>query len=291
MAILDAKSPAFQASTKAITPTKAETKTLEGKAPLSVDGGGSLPPTTRLLLKDQASQPQNGLWEVTKNEAFASEGNFAGSGNFAKGNTWALKRPEDADSGADVTDGMLVPVKDGATNQQTSWIQRTPDPIEVGVTVQTFEALVAGARGTASGDLEGTFSAPSVAEAVIDNAKVKASAAIKASKLDLKEQIASTDLATSAKELSPQLVEAGKRKINSGTQTLEFTGGASTSTVEIAHGLGATPKSVLVTLAQESPGIVGQAFGYGETKFKLNAWANFAVGPGSKVTVAWQAFG
>lgn len=291
MAVLDAKLPAWQASTKAVSTTKAEAKLLEGKGPLIADGGGGLPTPTRLLLKDQPTTSQNGLWAVIRNECVGGDGTVGGTGKVGVGETWALERPEDADSGADVTNGMLVPIEDGETNRKTSWIQRTADPIEVGVTAQTFEALLAGSRGTAGGDLVGTYSKPTIAEGVVDNARVKVSAGIKASKLDLKEQVASTDLAASAKELFPQLVEAGKRKINSGTQTLEFTGGTSTTTVEISHGLGATPKTVFVTLAQESAGIVGQAFGYGETKFKLNAWSTFSVGPGSKVTVAWQAFG
>jgi hypothetical protein len=166
MAVLDAKKPAWQASTKAISPTKAEAKLLEGKAPLLPDGGGALPLETRVLLKDQAKAEQNGLFEVTKNECFGGEGKFAGAGNFAKGENWALKRPEDADSGADVTHGMTVPVEDGVTNESTTWIQVTPDPIEVGVTAQTFEALRAHPGGVAGGGLEGKYAAPELSTPV-----------------------------------------------------------------------------------------------------------------------------
>jgi hypothetical protein len=166
MAILDAKLPAHQATTKAISPTKVEALTLEGKAPLVIDGGAL--GTVRTLLKNQALPAQNGLWEVSKNEVLAGTGKLGGEGKIGVGEGWTLVRPSDADSPGDVTEGMLVPVEDGETNQQTSWIQRTPGPIEVGTTAQTFEALTAGARGVAGGDLVGTYSKPSIAEAVID---------------------------------------------------------------------------------------------------------------------------
>lgn len=247
MAILDAKLPAWQATTKALTVTKAEAKALEGKAPLVIDGGG-LGSGTRVLLKNQSKQEQNGLFEVTTNEAFAGTGTFAGAGNFAKGEAWVLTRTADADGPGEVTEGMLVPIEDGETNQDTSWIQRTAGPIEVGVTAQTFEALVAGARGTASGDLEGTFSAPSVAEAVIDNSKVEGKAEIAASKLNLTAAVGAGDLATSAKELSPQLVEAAKRKMNFGSTTVEWPGGSAQSNIKkVTHGLGVEPKAISVT--------------------------------------------
>lgn len=211
MAVLDAKLPAWQASTKAVTPTKAEAKTLEGKAPLVIDGGG-LGSGIRVLLKNQTTASQNGLFEVSRNEAIAGTGKVGGEGKVGVGSEWTLTRTADADSSGEVAEGMLVPVEDGATNRKTSWIQRTPGPIEVGVTAQTFESLVAGALGAAGGDLTGSYSEPSIAEAVIDNSMVEATAGIKASKLDLKGQVASTDLATSAKELAPQLPVPANRK-------------------------------------------------------------------------------
>lgn len=290
MAVLDAKLPAWQASTKAVSPTKAEAKTLEGKAPLAIDGGG-LGSGKRVLLKNQATASQNGLFEVTTNEAFAGTGTFAGSGNFAKGETWLLTRTPDADSSGEVSEGMLVPVEDGTTNRKTSWIQRTAGPIEVGVTAQTFESLVAGALGAAGGDLTGSYSEPSIAEAVIDNSKVKASAGIKASKLDLKEQVASTDLASSAKELSPQLVSAGATKINAGLVELEYPGGSAEATaVEVSHGLGQTPTAVIIT--GEGADLFATR-SYTTAKFTAAAHIveGVAPGKGAKVKARWIAFG
>ncbi len=239
MAVLDAKLPAWQGTTKALSVTKAEAKTLEGKAPLVIDGGG-LGSGVRVLLKDQTKAEQNGLYEVTTNEAFAGTGNFAGAGSFAKGEGWTLTRTADADSSGEVTEGMLVPIEDGDTNQATSWIQRTPGPIEVGVTAQTFEALVAGARGNAGGELEGLYSKPSIAEAVIDNNNVKAEAGIGASKLDLKAAVAATDLAASSKELFLRAVNGTNKRVDFGEAVVKFSA-SEFATATVKHGLEATP--------------------------------------------------
>lgn len=290
MAILDAKLPAWQASTKAVTPTKAEAKTLEGKAPLVIDGGG-LGSGVRVLLKNQAKAEQNGLFEVTTNEAFAGTGTFAGSGNFAKGEGWTLTRTADADSSGEVTEGMLVPVEDGDTNQATSWIQRTAGPIEVGITAQTFEPLVAGARGNAGGELEGLYSKPSIAEAVIDNDNVKAEAGIGYSKLDLASKVASTDLATSAKQLFPQLPTAGAKKIGSGTVSVTFTAGTISALKTVTHELGTTPSSVLLTQQGTELGLLfARSQSLNSTTFEAVGASPFGPVTGSAV-FGWIAFG
>lgn len=245
MAILDAKLPAWQASTKAVSPTKAEAKTLEGKAPLVIDGGGLA--GQRVLLKDQTSKAQNGLWEVATNEAVGGTGTVGGSGKVGEGSAWVLKRTADADTGEELAAGMLVPIEDGETNQATSWVQRTEGAIEVGTTPLSFEALLAGARGNASGDLEGLYAAPQVAEAVIDNSNVAPEAAIGYSKLNLKAKVASTDLADSAKQLAPQLAAAADRKINFGTVVLSFSSSTISATKTVSHGLGVTPVSIALT--------------------------------------------
>lgn len=293
MAVLDAKLPAWQATTKALTPTKAEAKALEGKVPLVIDGGG-LASGTRVLLKDQAKAEQNGLFEVTANEAFAGGGTFAGSGKFATGGGWTLTRTADADSSGEVTEGMLVPVEDGDTNEDTSWIQRTPGPIEVGATAQSFEALVAGARGVAGGDLEGSYSKPSIAEAVIDDTNVGASAGIAASKLDLAGGVAASDLAATAKELFPQLASVGSHKLATGSAAVEWAGGTKISKVTtVTHGLGAVPTQVVGAVQGLLNAVI--TFTVGEknsTTFKLEAADWFeSPGLGAKVIIDWIAIG
>lgn len=294
MAVLDAKLPARQASTKAVSPTKAEALTLEGKAPLVIDGGTL--GTVRVLLKNQAKAEQNGLWEVSKNEVLAGTGKLGGEGKIGVGEGWTLVRPSDADSPGDVTEGMLVPVEDGATNQQTSWIQRTASPIEIGTTAQTFEALTAGARGVAGGELEGTYSKPSIAEAVIDNSNVSSEAAISYSKLNLVSKVGATDLASSAKELAPQLSTPSPAKVGFSNVTLEM-GAAETTTsyVKVAHGLGVTPKSVWVSSNSEEGGIGGvfaETKELGKETFSVRACRPFgAAGKAFKIVIGWQAMG
>lgn len=291
MAILDAKLPAWQASTKALTATKAEAKTLEGKAPLVIDGG-ALGSGKRVLLKNQAKQEQNGLFEVTTNEAFAGTGIFAGTGTFAKGEAWVLTRTADADSSGEVTEGMLVPIEDGTTNRKTSWIQRTAGPIEVGVTAQTFESLVAGALGAAGGDLTGSYSEPSIAESVIDNTNVSPEAAIGYTKLNLASKVAATDLATSAKELAPQLLEAGNRKINFGEGSFSWTGASDTSEIAtVNHGLGVKPKSVQCSPEVSLP-LAYSLIERTTTQFKVQFKTPEGGKPGAgSNTFTWQAIG
>lgn len=295
MAVLDAKLPAWQASTKAVSPTKAEAKVLEGKAPLVIDGG-ALGSSVRVLLKDQTKPEQNGLFEVTTNEAFAGTGTFAVTGKFAVGSAWVLTRTPDADSSGEVTEGMLVPVEDGETNQRTSWVQRSTGPIEVGVSAQTFESIAALPAGDIKdGQLESTYVAPLIKEAVIDNSKVEGKAEIDASKLNLKAGVASTDLATSAKQLFPQLVSAGTHKVNAGIIEVEFPGGSNFSTkeYEVEHGVGEGARvwlsAVVANIKATLPPNVYLTEDPTATIFKMQAWVNGLPAKGTKVKVHWLA--
>lgn len=291
MAILDAKLPAWQATTKNVSATKAEAKTLEGKAPLVIDGGG-LGSSVRVLLKNQTKAEQNGLWEVTTNEAVGGTGTVGGAGKVGEGGTWVLTRTSDADSSGEVTEGMLVQIEDGETNQRTSWIQRTAGPIEVGVTAQSFEALFAVPGGQIpAGDLTNTYVKPLVKEAVIDNANVEPEAGIEASKLNLKAAVASTDLATSAKQLSPQLVTPAERKVVFGETTATFAKKLVSNTVEVSHGLGAKPTSVKLTIESElDEGIFSpRVWARTPTSFKF-AYRCDSERNGS-FTVLWEAIG
>lgn len=293
MAVLDAKLPAWQATTKALSVTKAEAKALEGKAPLVIDGGG-LGSGTRVLLKNQTKTEQNGLFEVTANETFAGTGKFAGSGSFAKGEGWTLSRTADADSSGEVTEGMLVQIEDGETNQRTSWIQRSPGPIEVGVSAQTFEALSALPGGQITkGELENTYVAPLIKEAVIDNSKIEGKAEIDVSKLNLTAGVEADDLAISAKELAPQLIEAGKRKINFGSVEVEWEAGKNNSKeVEVEHGLGVIPQAVVGNFGFNKGFIALAATGaYTATKFLVQGATISAPGAPAKSTFKWMAIG
>lgn len=158
---VELKDPVSAASEVPVTVSKATATTLEGTAPLTIDGSG-FPVGARLLLKDQVTEAQNGIYSVTTLEAFGGEGNFGGSGNFGEGSKWLLTRTTDADSTEEVKRGMLVPVSAGDVAQRTTWLLTSADPITVGTSAQTFAALFAIPGGMAGGDLDGTYSEPAV---------------------------------------------------------------------------------------------------------------------------------
>jgi hypothetical protein len=138
---VELKDPAEFISSEPITPEVAEAQKLTGTDPL-VFQGTSVGDSTRLLLAAQELAAQNGLWKVTKNEAFGGGGEFGGAGKFGEGEGWELNRTADADSTEEVKNGMLVPVMDGTLVPRSSWILNSPDPVEVGVDDQTFLPLV-----------------------------------------------------------------------------------------------------------------------------------------------------
>lgn len=164
MAVLDLKNFASRASAEALAVTKAEAKTLEGSAPLVIDGG--VPPiASRVLLKNQTALAQNGLYEPTSNESLGGGGTLGGTGKLGEGEGWKLQRTADADTTAEVTKGMFVSVEEGDINANTLWVQLTEDPIEVGTTPQTFLPLPAAPGGQAGGDLSGHYANPEVVRA------------------------------------------------------------------------------------------------------------------------------
>lgn len=109
--------------------------------------------------------------------------------------------------------------------------------------------------------------------------------------------VKAADLDTSAKELFPQLVTAGNRKINFGTAEVEWPGGSIESkTVEVEHGLGATPPSGGVQLtpvyALATRRMFPQLVSTSKTKIALNSVCTDAVpGAGVKQTIHWLAIG
>lgn len=90
---------------------------------LTIDGV-ALSVGNRVLVKDQTSGLQNGIYSVSS----------AGSA----GTPWGLTRSTDADTSAEVTSGMYTYVSEGTTYAGTSWVLSTPDPIVLNTTSLTF---------------------------------------------------------------------------------------------------------------------------------------------------------
>jgi len=126
-------------------------------APTTLDGV-TLVLGDRILLKDQTTPSENGLWIF----------NVAGLG---------LTRTPDADISAEVTSGMYTFVEEGTVNADSGWTLTTNNPIVLGTTGLTFAqfsgagSVVAGAGLTKTGntlDVIGTTNRISVAADSID---------------------------------------------------------------------------------------------------------------------------
>ena len=112
----DIKEPAYAATTGALTVTYANgalgvgaTLTNAGaQAAFSVDGV-SPPITSRILIKNQASTFQNGIYTLT----------IVGTG----ATNWVLTRATDYDTAAEINTGDLVIVENGTINAATGWLE------------------------------------------------------------------------------------------------------------------------------------------------------------------------
>lgn len=111
--------------------------TLAGGAPNTLDGV-SLAANDRVLVKDQATGSQNGLYVVTT------------LGTGANG-TWT--RSTDADGAGEVTPGMLVVVEEGTTQADSVWTLATDGAITIGTTALTFSRKDSGALQASAGEI------------------------------------------------------------------------------------------------------------------------------------------
>lgn len=96
--------------------------TLSGSAPNTLDGV-TLAANDRILVKDQSTPAQNGIYYVS----------VLGTGSNG---TWT--RATDADVSAEVTGGMSAWVNEGTVNADTAWTLVTNDVITLGSTSLTF---------------------------------------------------------------------------------------------------------------------------------------------------------
>lgn len=130
--------------------------------------GVTLATNDRVLIKDQASGSENGIYTV----------NAAG----------APTRATDADASAEVTAGMSVPVTEGTANADTIWTLTTNDAIVLGTTAlvfaQTGETLTVGTSLVRTGhQLTRAALTGDVTAAADSNATTIAAAAVSLAKM------------------------------------------------------------------------------------------------------------
>jgi hypothetical protein len=128
---LDIKASAHVATTEAL-PSVAynngssgvgATLTSNNNVALSIDGH-NMAVGESVLVKNQASALQNGLYQVTA--VGSSESPFI------------LTRRTDADSGTELSAGSFVFIEQGSTNGSTGWVLSTSGAIVIGTTALTF---------------------------------------------------------------------------------------------------------------------------------------------------------
>jgi hypothetical protein len=107
------------------------------QAALSIDGV-TLATSDRVLVKDQASQLQNGLYSVTS----------VGSG----ASNWVLTRTTDCDTTDKLTRGTFVVVTNGGLAARTLWMQTVNGPITIGTTgTAWFQSTIEAASNSVAG--------------------------------------------------------------------------------------------------------------------------------------------
>lgn len=112
--------------------TTANIASLAGGAPNTLDGI-ALVANDRILVKDQTTGSQNGIYVVTT------------LGTGVNG-TWT--RATDADATGDLTASSLVVVEEGTAQADTLWMLSTDGPITIGTTAVQFTRRDSGAANT-----------------------------------------------------------------------------------------------------------------------------------------------
>ncbi len=116
------------------------TLTADANGALPSQDGVSLSVNDRILIKDQVSGLQNGIYEVTQ----------IGDGS----NPFILTRTEDADnspSGGEVTPGMFTYIEEGTMHSDSGWVLTTNGTITIGTTALVFSQF-SGAGQITAGD-------------------------------------------------------------------------------------------------------------------------------------------
>ena len=107
----------------------------------------------RILLKDQSTATQNGLYVF-------------------QGSSVPLIRSQDADSSNEVPSGMFVLISEGFTNADRGYVLSTPNPINLGSTSLTFVQFSSGGSVTAGNGINVSGSTVSVKTANVNRIAV-----------------------------------------------------------------------------------------------------------------------
>ena len=114
---------------------------------LSVDGTAAVV-GDRILVKDEATTANNGIFEVTD--------------TGSAGSPFILTRTADADTSAEVKSGMFTFIEDGVTNDNTGWVLTTNNPIVLNTTGLVFAQFSSTGSFTAGNGIDITANVISV---------------------------------------------------------------------------------------------------------------------------------
>ena len=115
------------------------TLTNDGNGTLTIDGFGPVTVGNRLLIKNQTTGFQNGIYSVTD----------AGSVSAP----WVLTRSSDFNSANNITPNAFTFIEQGTAQADTQWVLTTNNPITVGTTALTFSQFGAVLAYTAGNGL------------------------------------------------------------------------------------------------------------------------------------------
>jgi hypothetical protein len=140
---LDVKASVVYATAAALdaytfSTTGGGTLTANANGELDIDGFIVSATGTRILVKNETSgnAPYNGIYTVTDAGSLSS--------------VWILTRATDANTSAEVTDGLFTFVEQGDTLASTSWVLTTNNPITLNTTALAFSQFSGAGTYTAS---------------------------------------------------------------------------------------------------------------------------------------------
>jgi hypothetical protein len=125
-------------SVRVATTENLDNLTSSGTSIYTIDGV-TLANGDRILVKNQTTASENGIWRAVLNGTLGSGGYFT------------FTRTDDANSSAEVTAGMFTFVSEGTVNADSGWVLTTNDTITLGTTALTF-AQFSGAGQIVAGD-------------------------------------------------------------------------------------------------------------------------------------------